>query len=72
MMNKNELKKMFLEITNAYKQGNNMLEIARNKFSKDGKNSIFPILLAYDLQSGTYNKNKLITSLYIKNPLNIF
>ena len=72
MMNKNELKKMFLEITNAYKQGNNMLEIARNKFGKDGKNSIFPILLAYDLQSGTYNKNKLITSLYIKNPLNIF
>ena len=59
IMNKNELKKMILEITDAYKQGDNTLEIGRNKYSKDGKNSIFQILLAYDLQSGTYSKNKL-------------
>ncbi len=57
-MSNDKMKELILAITSAYKKGDNMLEIARAKFSEDGKNSILPILLSYDLQAGSYNVNK--------------
>ena len=52
----NKLKEQLLEIASAYKQGKNVMEIARKKYNEDNKNNSYSILLSYDLQAGTYNK----------------
>lgn len=51
-----DLKDKILKMISAYKDGKNVMEFARDNFNSKGENSIFSILLSYDLQSGSYNR----------------
>ncbi len=59
-LSKKELTQLILGIKQAYLEGKNAMEFARtflNKYSNDSTNHKIAILLAYDLQAGTYVEN---------------
>ena len=51
-------KEIILEIIQAYDRGENIVSLAKEKLAINDKNNLIPILLSYDLQAGSYNKNK--------------
>jgi len=53
-----ELKEIILKISKMYDQGENIMSYAADKLANEGENNLLPILLSYDLQAGSYNKNK--------------
>ena len=53
-----DLKEQLLKTIDVYRKGENVMEFIKKNFSEENKNSIFSILLSYDLQSGEYNKRK--------------
>jgi len=62
---KKELNQFIVGVKQAYLEGKNAMEFARtilNKYSHESTNHKIAILLAYDLQAGTYVEN------FSKNP----
>ena len=51
-------KEIILEIIQAYDKGENIVSLAKDKLTINHENRLLPILLSYDLQAGSYNKNK--------------
>ena len=51
-------KEIILEIIQAYDKGENIVSLAKDRLTISDENSLLPILLSYDLQAGSYNKNK--------------
>ncbi len=57
---KKELNQLFIGMKQAYSEGKNAMELAwtfLNKYSDENTNHKIAILLAYDLQIGTYVEN---------------
>ncbi len=53
-----ELKEIILKISKMYDQGENIISYVSDNLANEGENNLLPILLSYDLQAGSYNRNK--------------